>query len=322
MSNRGSAKGWEGVSATGAEPPNSSSSSPAIGQIPQEGLLLGLGERPARLFGMRQALAFLLPVALLPSAGISQVLDRFELFSGCKPMQLVVEALPDDAAAIDLTRETLQVAAESRLRAARLYTEDPETADFSYLYVNVNVVGRSHCVSVEYRKSVRDLYGKLAPQPLGTQVSPEHTAVTRASSCRASQQSWTGSLLHTCELMRTPVAPRSLGMSVDSDEGEHIGHGKAWTVRLCGRGTSDSCLATRGLVVATAPHACKDSLFDQSQCAVVAGPYVELTRQQAQQQPFQSPLAHSRGWSGSYETHKSRSTTWRIASCMGRWSGG
>ena len=110
---------------------------------------------------MRKALALLLPVALLPSAAISQVLDRFELFSGCKPMQLVVEALPDDAAATNFTRVTLRGVAESRLRAARLYTEYPEIADSAFPDVNVNVVGRSHRVSVEYRKSVRDLYGEV-----------------------------------------------------------------------------------------------------------------------------------------------------------------
>ena len=51
-------------------------------------------------------------------------LNRFKLFNNCKPMGLVVEELPDAAADIELTKERLVIAAESRLRGARLYTED------------------------------------------------------------------------------------------------------------------------------------------------------------------------------------------------------
>ena len=68
--------------------------------------------------------------------------------------------LPDTAEGIGLARETLQAAAESRLRAARLYTEDHEKADFSSLYVNVNVVGLACSISVEYNKTVTDAFGQ------------------------------------------------------------------------------------------------------------------------------------------------------------------
>ena len=65
--------------------------------------------------------------------------DCFQLWSACPPLDLIVEGLPEDAEEIGLTRERIQTAAESRLRAARLY--DAEAGH--YLYVNVNVVGRA-----------------------------------------------------------------------------------------------------------------------------------------------------------------------------------
>lgn len=74
-------------------------------------------------------------------------------------MRLVLEGLPDQAGAIGLTEQTLRAAAESRLRAARLYTEDRERAGSSYLYVNVNMVGQAFNVFLSYRKLVTDVFG-------------------------------------------------------------------------------------------------------------------------------------------------------------------
>ena len=82
--------------------------------------------------------------------------DRFRLCNVCRPMQLLVESLPDDAKAIGLTRKHLQDAAESRLRAARLYTEDYFKAHGALLYVNANVAGPVFGLSVEYNKELRD----------------------------------------------------------------------------------------------------------------------------------------------------------------------
>ena len=79
--------------------------------------------------------------------------DRFQLFNNCQPMRLAVEELPDAAADIKLTTERLVLAAESRLRGARLYTED---FDQPFLYLNVNVVGAAFNTSLEYRKHVLD----------------------------------------------------------------------------------------------------------------------------------------------------------------------
>ena len=82
-------------------------------------------------------------------------LDRFKLFNECRPMRLLVEELPADAAEIDLAKASIQVAVESRLRSARLY--DSESTFGPYLYVNVNVVGRAFHTSLEYKKLFHDL---------------------------------------------------------------------------------------------------------------------------------------------------------------------
>ena len=107
------------------------------------------------------ALAALM-VPAIAGQGTSNRSERFRLFNACRPMRLAVEQLNDDAANIGLTRETLQAAAESRLRAARLYTEDPTRADFAYLYVNVNVTGRAFNISLGYSKWVTDEFGQTS----------------------------------------------------------------------------------------------------------------------------------------------------------------
>ena len=86
-------------------------------------------------------------------------LERFDLFNACRPMGLVIEHLHDHAAAIGLTREALQAAAESRLRAARLYSDDSANAGFTYLYVQVSVAGQAHAISVRYNKRLTDEFG-------------------------------------------------------------------------------------------------------------------------------------------------------------------
>ena len=80
-------------------------------------------------------------------------LDRFKLWNNCEPMMLVVEKLSDDATEIGLTREAVLTTVRSRLRAARLYSDQHFV---SGLYVNVNVVSQSVNVYFGYRKLVRD----------------------------------------------------------------------------------------------------------------------------------------------------------------------
>ena len=134
---------------------------------------------------MRRTLVALSLAALFAPTAIGQDVasrrERFKLFNACKPMQLVVESLPSGATALGLTRESLQAAAESRLRAARLYTEAPEKADLAWLYVNVNVVGLGHNISVQYKKSVTDAFGISGFAPTWEDGSTGTQGMTGAS---------------------------------------------------------------------------------------------------------------------------------------------
>lgn len=98
--------------------------------------------------------------------------ERFKLFNACRPMKLVVEGLNDDAGDIGLTEEALQAAAESRLRAGLLYTNDSARAGYSYLYLNVNVFRGAYSTSLGYYKSVTDEFGNLGS------AQSWHTGVT------------------------------------------------------------------------------------------------------------------------------------------------
>ena len=82
--------------------------------------------------------------------------DRFQLCNSCRPMELVVEGLNNDAKKIGLTEERLKVAAESRLRAARLYTDSWSAASGAFLYINVNAFRNSFSLLVQYNKRLID----------------------------------------------------------------------------------------------------------------------------------------------------------------------
>ena len=80
-------------------------------------------------------------------------LDRFQLFNECRPLDLHVVDLQDDAADIGLMRERLQTLAEGRLRAARLY----DAAAINFLVVNVSLdVRGAFTVEVSYYKRLYD----------------------------------------------------------------------------------------------------------------------------------------------------------------------
>ena len=99
------------------------------------------------------AVAFVVAQVGFSQDDLSSSFNRFELWHYCGPMNLVVESLPNDADDIGLTADAIETSVRARLRAARLYDNDA----IPYLYINVNVVGLSFSISVEYRKGVRDL---------------------------------------------------------------------------------------------------------------------------------------------------------------------
>ena len=102
----------------------------------------------------------LLGILLTASTVQAQVvsdLDHFKLFNFCRPMLLEVADLTSDARGIGLTEEGVQLAVESRLRAARLYTESWEEANLAFLFIDVHVARRAFSITVQYHKLVTDL---------------------------------------------------------------------------------------------------------------------------------------------------------------------
>ena len=91
---------------------------------------------------MRKIHALLLIAALsLPGAAEDREasdFDRFQLWSECRPLELVVEGLHNAAADIGLEENRIETMARSRLRAARLYSDTPQ---LEYLYILVTVSG-------------------------------------------------------------------------------------------------------------------------------------------------------------------------------------
>ena len=104
------------------------------------------------LFRALVALALLFSASAVAGETAAERVDRFELFADCRPMRLVVEHLHSDASKIGLTEESLQAAAESRLRSARLYNSEA----LPYLYINVNVVGHAFSINLSFKKMVHD----------------------------------------------------------------------------------------------------------------------------------------------------------------------
>ena len=107
--------------------------------------------------------------------------SRFNLYNACRPMGLRVWASPgsrapaDDASESAISRwledhqrfnDRFRVAAESRLRAARLYADlsDDAKTNGTFLYIAVSVAGPAMCLRVEYVKRLRDpLSGETFP---------------------------------------------------------------------------------------------------------------------------------------------------------------
>ena len=95
-----------------------------------------------------------------------QAFKDFQLFTKCEQIRLVVQHggnLRSDAMKNGLSNESIQNAAESRLRSANLYTN--KRLD-SYLFVYIHVVGNAHTISVQFNKTVIDKFtGHSFPAP-------------------------------------------------------------------------------------------------------------------------------------------------------------
>ncbi len=88
-------------------------------------------------------------------------LQQFKLFANCQPVYLAVEGLHNmpHAEKIGLTRTAIINAAESRLRSARIYTDNP--ANPYSLYINVNVLRSAFNVYIALNKMLYDYRTRL-----------------------------------------------------------------------------------------------------------------------------------------------------------------
>lgn len=76
-------------------------------------------------------------------------------------MVLLIEEVGSVAKQIGLTKDASRLAAESRLRSARLYADSSKLAlGYSVLYVNANAINRAFHVSIQYWKAVTDRHGR------------------------------------------------------------------------------------------------------------------------------------------------------------------
>ena len=82
--------------------------------------------------------------------------DRRMLYNDCRPVEVLVEALGDDAKAIGLTEGRLRKTAELLLRSARLYTDSRNGSGHRLLYVRVLCAGELCVLTVEFAMYVYD----------------------------------------------------------------------------------------------------------------------------------------------------------------------
>ena len=81
-------------------------------------------------------------------------LDSFGLFNKCEPLSFTIQKSVSDADDLYLDDSAIQSAIESRLRSARIYSD--ENKGFSSLRVTINVVNYAVSMNVIFNKIVHD----------------------------------------------------------------------------------------------------------------------------------------------------------------------
>ena len=79
---------------------------------------------------------------------------QFQLFAYCSPMQLSVDLFGGGAEKMGLTKESIQAAAESRLRAARLF-DDKSVSPYA-LEISIGTGLDAYNIALNYRKALYD----------------------------------------------------------------------------------------------------------------------------------------------------------------------
>lgn len=118
---------------------------------------------------MKTLLALSLGIFLIATAAPTlsdEVTDKdlFDLWTGCKPLDLVVEGLDEDALDIGIKEDDIVKSVRSRLRAARIYGEGEDTV----LYIHVGILPRTilsrsiYVLEFELEKVLRDRVSNLS----------------------------------------------------------------------------------------------------------------------------------------------------------------
>ncbi len=101
---------------------------------------------------------FLAPVSLVQAQEVND-LDKFQLWNNCAEIRLVVEDLKTEAAEFNLRQEGIETTVRSRLRGARIYTENWFYDDGSWIpsmYIQVNTVGFAFHIDARLQKLVSE----------------------------------------------------------------------------------------------------------------------------------------------------------------------
>ena len=84
--------------------------------------------------------------------------NRFELFNECAPIDLIVEALSEEAVNMGLTEDRIQRVVEGRLKARRLFDKQAP----SYLYVRIGIGATAFNIGVFFNKKLSDSITNLS----------------------------------------------------------------------------------------------------------------------------------------------------------------
>ncbi|MCY4327212.1 MAG: hypothetical protein OXC53_06460 [Rhodobacteraceae bacterium] len=82
--------------------------------------------------------------------------DRFELWNACLPIQMYV-SVDEDSVGLGLTEDRIATTVRSRLRSARLYSEEPLNL-LPHLHIGVDVAGQGFLIRFQFMKYVVDAF--------------------------------------------------------------------------------------------------------------------------------------------------------------------
>lgn len=84
--------------------------------------------------------------------------DRFDLFTGCEPIDLIVADLDNDAIGLGLSKDSIETMVQSKLIENNIY--DGKKDDYLFVYVNTlpskRLTASAYVIDVEFEKVLFD----------------------------------------------------------------------------------------------------------------------------------------------------------------------